>query len=237
MSSYYLFALVIIVVVLVCISCCIGLHVRRRRMMEAVDAEPPHVQSVGQGNSAHYNNNNNGPAFMQGPGQGGNNGNVYYQQQQPPQVGATSWSDPGMYYPTSNPQNNTGNQPGAQPLQATVLYAAPPGSQAPNIDFGHYFPEVRVVNGPGGSGNGVNNSNGGGACEVTSPSDLSPYGEADYVSRPPQPQLSQTQRPTSGVSPLSVPPAPLGEASLPPPQYPALSGQPRGGDNLGKGPV
>lgn len=187
--SYYLFILLAVVVLLMCAACVFGLRMRRQRAAASATAEQRYSQFVGQNNSS-GNPNNNEALYAQG----GAYGNMYYQQQQqPPQVGVVN--DPGtggFYYP--NGGMGTAGANNGRPVSATVLYAAPANGGGAGVDFGNYFPEAQVA---GGYPNNANNTAGTGGPSQ-SQAESSPYGEADYVSRPPQP---------------------LGVASVPPPQY------------------
>lgn len=204
-AVYFITPFVVFVIITV-IACCAGLCVRRQRAVAAANAEQHYAAFVGQSNS----NTNSG--FTPDGGQGGNYVNLDYQQHQwPPQVGVVTGPGTGYYYPTGSPPGRPGNPPGGPALPATVLYAAPSDSQAPNINFGNYFPEAQVVN---------SNTNNNSAFATTSPDDISPYGEADYVSCPPPP-VSHTQRPPSSPGPI-----PAGTAALPPPRYAAAPAAP-----------
>ena len=218
MNGYFLFILLVIIVILFCIACTIGLRVRRRRIAASAAAEQRYSQFVNQNDN------------MQEVGQNGNYANVYYQQQQQPQVGLVSGTGGGgLYYPTGAIPNSTGNPSGRPAMPATVLYVAPPGSEA-NTNFGNYFPEAQVVSTSSNNNNGYDSND---VFGVSSPSEASPYGEANYLSRPPPPPQSHMQQPQSTVSPSVPGPVSPGVASLPPPQYPALSTRPTSGDSYG----
>ncbi|KPI83361.1 hypothetical protein ABL78_7609 [Leptomonas seymouri] len=226
MNNYYTFVLLSILVVVICISCAVGLRARRRRIAAAAHAQQRYTGFSSQADA----NNGNSAAYAQGAGQDGNYANIYYQQQQSHPGGMVTGPGTGLYYPASVPPYNTSSQPGAPPVSATVLYAASPGSPEPNINFGSYFPEAQVVSGGAGGANTAHNGGGGnntGALGPPSPAEASPYGEADYVPRLSPQQVSHTQRRSS-----SADPTPPGVAPIPLPQYAAPSPQAGSDDKL-----
>lgn len=191
MQEYFLFALLAVVVVLVCASCCIGCNVRRRRQ-------------VREQNAAAYNafqENANAPANGTSSGMpphpfDGTFQDMYYQPQynQGGGQGGAGGAGSGAYFAgVGNAQytNNDGpqRQQQQQPLAATVLFAATPETQAAQLNFAQYFPEARVAGGDGNAA--VPSANYGlppgsaaaaGAVAGTHEAE-SPYGEAAYVHR------------------------------------------------------
>ncbi|KAG5471405.1 hypothetical protein LSCM1_01490 [Leishmania martiniquensis] len=204
MREYFLLVLFGVASALLCISCCIGCNVRRRQRLQAAGlnhggyyaAERVGTQNAG-GAAA---------AFGEPPRPaGGRYHDIYYQQY--PQGGIGYYADtlpPGpanANYAEGYPPRDT-----RQPVSATVLFAAPPGTQAGSVNYAQYFPEARVSEATGpqnGACDGAAAVNTGTASRSEA---VSPYGEADYVPRaadassrtsrsdPPPPQY-QTQPP------------------------------------------
>ncbi|KAK7199070.1 hypothetical protein NESM_000875800 [Novymonas esmeraldas] len=231
MQEYFLFALLGVVVLLICVSCCIGCNVRQRRRQQAnAQAESRYESFDGTGGAG-------GVAVVGHPQQPVSVAyqEMYYQQQP---------TQDGVYMRPSGGHPPPQHQQQQQPLSATVLYAAPPGTQVGNVDFTNYFPEARAT-GTGDPIGGNRDATQTAAAVAGRPAYAggaeaeSPYGEANYVPRatvvvqvPPPPQQQQQQmsspprQPSLGASSPASPAqlehslsAPRFQTQQPPGQY------------------
>ncbi|CAJ1010984.1 hypothetical protein Q4I28_006298 [Leishmania naiffi] len=207
MREYFFLALLGITLGLLGVACCIGCKAKRQQRLQSLQREgvDPRYNAYGEGGTNNAGDTSN--ALGQRPRWPTDFSQEIYYQQQYLQGGGYYGGDfrPGA----ANVNHNAGRPQGSSPevISGTVLFAAPAGPQAADVNYPAHFPEARVlgVNDPGNyacanaaAGNTVSHS----TVE-------SPYGEADYVSRPSDVSLqkrSQRSSPRSMSTASAKPP-------------------------------
>ncbi|SYZ68377.1 hypothetical_protein [Leishmania braziliensis MHOM/BR/75/M2904] len=207
MREYFFLALLGITLGLLGVACCIGCNARRQQRLQSLQREGIDARYNAYGEGVTNNAGGTSNALGQRPRWSTDlSQEIYYQQ---PYLQGGGYYGGNLRPGAANVNHNGGRPPGPsqEVISGTVLFAAPAGAQADNANYTVHFPEAHVlgVNDPGhytcdnaAAGNTVSHS----TVE-------SPYGEADYVSRPSDVALqkrSQRSSPRSVSTASSKPP-------------------------------